>query len=88
MLTEEGRRFLSKAGRSAPEEEALVRLTQPYHWRPLELAAAIRFLELRRYVTGRNDALAKAVRLKPDTENYQTEASDLPAKTAEVESRV
>jgi uncharacterized protein len=84
-ITNEGQRFLSEAGRPAPEEAALVQLMVPYHWRALELAATIRFLELRKYVAGRNEALAEAVRLKPDTRNYQIEASELLSKIAKIE---
>lgn len=76
-ITDLGRQFISEAGELAANELGLVRLMQPCHWRTLELAATIRFLEIHGSVSNRADALAEAVRLKPETANFQLAASNL-----------
>jgi len=83
-LTEEGRQFLVEAGSPSAEEMALVRIMDKYHWRALELAATARFLELRRHVTGKSEAFAEAVRLKPDTKKYESDARNLLTEIAAI----
>jgi uncharacterized protein YwgA len=83
--TPEGERFLSEAGAPDAREIALVRIMHPHHWRALELAATVRFLELRRQVNNRNEALAEAIRLKPETKSYRSEAIDLLSKLQQLD---
>jgi len=83
-LTDEGSQFLVEAGAPDARESALVSLMDKHHWRVLELAATARFLQLRKYVTEKNEAFAEAIRLKPDTKNYESEAKNLLTEIAAV----
>jgi hypothetical protein len=80
-LTKEGRQFLAEAGSPKEEEMALVKIMGKYHWRALELAATARFLEMRKHVTGKSEAFAEAVRLKPDTRTYENDAKKLSLRS-------
>lgn len=81
-LTSEGRQFLSEAGEPETAETSLVQLMDPYHWRALELAATVRFLELRGTSLERREAFAAALQLKPETKSYKIDASELLDKMA------
>lgn len=57
----------------------IVRICKNAHWRTLELAATVRFLELEG-VGGRDQAFSKALKLKPDTVEFESSARQLLAR--------
>lgn len=73
-LTEKGSAFLGEAHSDlGPLTEYAERFSK-VHWRALELAATIRYLELGGDAANREDAVAQAVSLKPLTEKYSADA--------------
>jgi hypothetical protein len=58
-------------------EVSLARLLDQHHWRALELAATVRFLQFHGTYAGQADAFLDALRLKPETKSFEHEASEL-----------
>ncbi|NKL23489.1 hypothetical protein [Rhizobium leguminosarum] len=72
-LTEEGASLVDQES-SMNETSALIEELNKHHWRSLELAATIRFLEIREGFNDREAALSEALRLKPATKPYVDDA--------------
>lgn len=79
-LTDEGRRFLKERDNPSDEISKLGAAMSKYHWRALELAATVRFLEIREKASTREAAFTEALRLKPETKNYEAKAQELLEK--------
>jgi uncharacterized protein len=77
-LTDGGRKFLSDipAGEDA-DISAIAAPMSRFHWRSLELAATIAFLEQHGDARNRPDAVEMAVDLKPACSKYADEAEKL-----------
>lgn len=71
-LTDAGNEFLG-----AEVDEAIATLAPKLHqchWRALELAATVAFLERKKEVRGRKDAFAEALKIKPECNHYTNDA--------------
>lgn len=73
ILTDEGEAMVEQEG-LAGSDATLVEELNKHHWRSLELAATVRFLEIREGFSDREAALSEALRLKPSTRPYLSEA--------------
>lgn len=73
-ITPLGRDLLGQVNYFEPEIEDLIGYLSRQPWRSLELAATVRFLEDREGIEDREVALAEAIRLKPATKGFQTQA--------------
>ena len=74
-ITEKGREFVDSVAEKAQVDIAAI--AQPmngYHWRALELAATIAFLELHGDANDRTEAFKRAIHLKPACSSYADEA--------------
>lgn len=76
-LTDAGRKFLEESPDFNEEEVRAVRFMTRKAWRSLELAATVRFLEVKEGFVDRHSALEEAMRLKPATITYKNEAKDV-----------
>jgi uncharacterized protein YwgA len=72
---------LSDAGRAFSDDEVLSDVVREYaaflgkqHWRALELAATVAYLEARKRISSREDAFAMAEKLKPETVQHAANA--------------
>ena len=75
---------LSEAGRAYADEEVLgdkmldyVLAFKEQHWRALELAATVAYLESRKRSASRDDAFALAKKLKPETAPFADKAKKI-----------
>lgn len=74
-ITDKGQKFLdSVVEKSDVDIGAIAEPMNGFHWRSLELAATIAFLEQHGDADDRGDAIKKAVHLKPACSNYTDEA--------------
>lgn len=74
-ITDKGRRFVETVAEQSQVDIATI--AQPmnrYHWRALELAATIAFLEQHGDANDRTEALKQAIQLKPACSSYAEEA--------------
>ena len=75
-LTDSGKTYLSEAGGEIGELKSVVDRLGREHWRALELAATSLFLSLRGNVP-QDEAISKALELKPSTKPFFNEAKSL-----------
>jgi uncharacterized protein YwgA len=73
-LTDAGRQFVQQSETLDQRGRELVEFLSGQHWRALELASTVKFLEAREGFHNRNEAFSEAIRLKPATANYQSQA--------------
>lgn len=78
MLTRVGTRAVEENPLNVPGFEEDVKRLQGENWRALELAATVRFLELKEGL-GRQEALEKAQKLKPATVSFVGQAKSILA---------
>lgn len=77
-ITDKGRAFLASiADNPRVDMGAMAQPISSHHWRTLELAATIAFLEQHGEAESRRDAFNKAVHLKPACSNFVDEARQL-----------
>ncbi|WP_133768366.1 hypothetical protein [Enterovirga rhinocerotis] len=82
-MTSAGRNFLDHVGKFGEREIRLVRELSTFHWRALELAATILFLEREDASLGREAVFGQAIQLKPDTKAYRSEADRVLARMSD-----
>ncbi len=76
-LTDNGRRFLKEGGSASSDVLKRVSSMKGHHWKALELAATVRFLEIHQKSFSRKDAFVEALRLKPKTADYKSKAAEV-----------
>lgn len=72
-LTDEGALIVEQED-LVSENSYLIEELNKHHWRSLELAATIKFLEIREGFIDREAAISEALRLKPATKQYVDDA--------------
>lgn len=75
-LTERGAALISQENVSE-NTSALIEELNKHHWRSLELAATVKFLQLREGYESAEIAISEALRLKPATRPYVEEAKQV-----------
>lgn len=75
-LTEQGKSLVEQEN-LASEISQIIQHLNKRHWRCLELAATVKFLEIREGFHDRNKAFLEALRLKPATKPYAEEAKEV-----------
>jgi uncharacterized protein len=76
-ISDDGKEFVKEANSNL---EPLVRRASEWkkvHWRALELAATVKFLEISEGMGDREKATKEALRLKPSTTKYLDQAKDV-----------
>jgi uncharacterized protein YwgA len=73
-ISDEGHEFLNEAESNVSEIVPRAEAWGKSHWRALELAATVRFLELNEGFKERDKAISEALKLKPATAKYLNDA--------------
>jgi len=77
ILTPNGEQFLSQFPNASDEFGKFVRFCKDMHWRALELAATVRFLEVHKAEFNRDSAFQQALSLKPKTKPFLSKAKKI-----------
>ncbi|MND72376.1 hypothetical protein D3C80_639240 [compost metagenome] len=72
-LTEQGASIIDQEDLTVADSD-LIQEFNRHHWRSLELAATVKFLEVREGFNDRDAAMREALRLKPATKPYVDDA--------------
>jgi len=78
VITDNGKSILKDLGDGTSDFVKKAKQLKQYHWRALELASTVKFLELNEFIS-RDDAMKKALILKPKTEPHKSKAVELLA---------
>lgn len=76
VLTEFGSKAIEENPFDAPDFKEYVLRLQSENWRTLELAATVKYLEMKEKLS-REDAFSKALKLKPATSNFTSQAKSV-----------
>lgn len=73
-LTEKGLSFLDQVDPDSETLNKTIQYLSARHWRALELAATVKFLEGSEALENREQAFSRAIGLKPATQDFREEA--------------
>ena len=85
-ITSLGQDFVNDANNLSDDSRKLIEIMNFQHWRTLELAATVEFLQTREGFEDRGAAFSEALRLKPATEKFESRALDLLQQLDQVRS--
>jgi hypothetical protein len=76
-ITEHGRKIISQTTEKDGDFSEVVEYMKVRNWRALELAATVKFLQINEGFSDRGSAFQQAMKLKPATISFRTEAEQV-----------